>query len=160
MGYHRAGFDVVGVDKDPQPHYPFEFIQADAIEFVREHGLKFDAVHASPPCQVHSKTAVTHNVSHPDLIEPTRDALREVGRPYVIENVEGAPLIDPLVLCGSEFGLRANDVDGVSLALRVRAALLGIDWRMNEHELNQAIPPAYTQHIGTQLIAHLKELAA
>lgn len=118
MGYSRAGFDVVGVDIDPQHRYPFEFHQADAIEYVIEHGHEFDAIHASPPCQAYSITANAHTVNHPDLLEPTRDALIEVGQPYVIENVEGAPLLNPVRLCGTMFGLSAPDVDGVELQLQ------------------------------------------
>lgn len=104
MGYHRAGFDVVGVDFNPQPHYPFKFIRADALLYP----LKgFDAVHASPPCQCH---AVTQNIwknrdRHLDLIPLTRFKLVLSGLPYVIENVPGAPLLDPVVLCGEMFGL-------------------------------------------------------
>src|SRR5437764_9397311 len=74
MGYHRAGFDVVGVDIEPQPHYPFEFRQADAIDFMRimlEHGeFGFDAIHASPPCQFASRTNHVHKADHPNLISP------------------------------------------------------------------------------------------
>lgn len=118
MGYYRAGFDVLGVDINPQPRYPFKFVQGDAIQFVREHGHKFAFIHASPPCQKFSKTRTLHtNDSHPDLVEETREALRETGKPYIIENVVGAPLIDPLVLCGTEFDLVAPDVDGVPLKL-------------------------------------------
>jgi len=226
-GYARAGFEVFGVDIDPQPHYPFAFhrgdaldvlrrlIAGEAIEFMHPDGRSewlslgdFVAGHGSPPCQPFSITKHAHENVHPDLLEPTRAALRESGLPYVIENVEGAPLLNPLTLCGSEFGLRALDVDGVPLALRrhrlfesnvwlvgaggcfhdstqvagsytagrhrtpehrdnparrggytpalnIRAALLGIDWRMNEHELAQAIPPAYTEFIGLQLVERL-----
>lgn len=76
MGYHRAGFEVVGVDIKPQPHYPFEFHQADALEYCREHGAEFDAIHASPPCQRYSKeTREDCRENHPDLIAPTRDLL-------------------------------------------------------------------------------------
>jgi len=212
VGYARAGFEVVGVDIQPQPHYPFEFHQADALEYAAEHGDEFDFIHASPPCQAYSKTKNAHTNTHPDLLIPTRWVLHMIGKPYVIENVEGAPLVDPLRLCGTEFGLRALDVDGLPLALQrhrlfessmwlegaggcihdgtqiagsykasrhrtpaqrdnparrggytpalpVRAALLGIDWHMNEHELAQAIPPAYTEWIGRQLIESM-ELAA
>lgn len=209
VGYSRAGFHVTGVDIMPQPHYPFTFVQDDAIEYVLAHGHEYDAIHASPPCQVHSITANAHSVQHPDLLEPTRAALIKAGRPYIIENVELAPLINPVRLCGTMFGLRAPDVDGVELqlqrhrlfetsfpvglapspcahdstpvggsykgsyhrtpehrdnperrggyapALPVRAALLGIDWTLNEHELAQAIPPAYTKWIGAQLIEHI-----
>lgn len=109
MGYHQAGFEVVGVDIKHQPRYPFEFHQGDALEFLRKHGHEFDVVHASPPCQGYSYcTPTTHKDKHPKLIAATREALQEVGRPYVIENVAGArrDLINPLMLCGSQFGLK------------------------------------------------------
>ncbi len=106
MGYSRAGFDVVGVDIKPQPHYPFEFHQADALEFLAEHGREFDAIHASPPCQGYIQRNKNLRTKHPKLIEPVRVLLQEAGRPYVIENVEGAPLINPVLLCGTMFGLR------------------------------------------------------
>lgn len=120
MGYHQAGFNVVGVDITHQRRYPFTFVQADAIEYVKEHGNEFDAIHASPPCQAYSiATAGTPGarVNYPDLIIPTRDALIATGRPYVIENVVGAPLRNPLRLCGSEFDLHATDDDGTPLRL-------------------------------------------
>lgn len=116
-GYAAAGFEVVGVDIDPQPRYPFTFFQADAIEFVTEHGHEFDVIHASPPCQAFSKTKTLHTNEHPDLIEPTRAALRATGKPYVIENVIGAPLLDPIKLDGRHFAMTAPDVDGVPLKL-------------------------------------------
>jgi len=108
MGYYRAGFDVVGVDKDPQPHFPFEFHQADALTYPLD---GFDAYHASPPCQHASKIGIMNRIlrpgkyHHPDLIAQTRELLRSTGKPYVIENVEGAKLHDPVLLCGSFFGL-------------------------------------------------------
>jgi DNA (cytosine-5)-methyltransferase 1 len=114
-GFHDAGFDVVGVDKDPQPRYPFAFIQADVFEFLR--GLDPSAlsfVHASPPCQHDSVLSKSHNGrahEHPDLIAPTREALLELGVPFTIENVAGArhKLIDPIMLCGTMFdGLRVT----------------------------------------------------
>lgn len=104
-GYAEAGFDVVGVDIDPQPRYPFEFHQADAIEYARAHGKEFDAVHASPPCQAHTNAQKIMGNDHPDLIEPTRELLLVLGKPFVIENVPLAPLIDPVELCGAMFGL-------------------------------------------------------
>ena len=110
MGYHRAGFDVVGVDIEPQPNYPFEFVQADAIEYLLKDGKRFDAIHASPPCQAYSVASKSHNgkaATHPDLVNPTREAMKNVGRPWTIENVVGAPLIEPVMLCGTMFdGLR------------------------------------------------------
>jgi len=116
-GYADAGFEVVGVDIGPQPNYPFEFHQADAIEFVKEHGHEFDAIHASPPCQTFSRTKTLHGNEHPDLIEPTRDALVASGKPWVMENVVGAPLIDTIKLSGQHFNMTAPDVDGVPLKL-------------------------------------------
>lgn len=104
-GYAAAGFEVVGVDIDPQPRYPFTFVQADAIEYVAEHGHEFDVIHASPPCQAFTNAQKIQNNEHPDLIEPTRAALRATGKPYVIENVPGSPLRPDLTLCGAMFGL-------------------------------------------------------
>ena len=103
MGYSRAGFDVVGVDIAPQPRYPFEFIQAEAIEYVKAHGHEYDAIHASPPCQAYTHAQRIMGKSHPDLVEPVRDVLLNIGKPYIIENVVGAPLIDPIELCGTMF---------------------------------------------------------
>lgn len=107
MGYHQAGFEVVGVDINPQPRYPFEFHQADALQFLSEFGKDFDVIHASPPCQEYSVTKALPNVGeYPKLIEPIRELLMKTGKPYVIENVPGAPLINPLELCGTMFGLQ------------------------------------------------------
>ena len=103
VGYHRAGFDVTGVDIEPQKHYPFEFIQADAMTFPLD---GFDAIHASPPCQLYSVANNIHGrTDHPDLVAPTRDRLIAAGLPYVIENVPGAPLRGAFTLCGLSFGL-------------------------------------------------------
>jgi DNA (cytosine-5)-methyltransferase 1 len=106
-GYADAGFDIVGVDINPQPRYPFTFIQGDALEYLAVHGQEFVAIHASPPCQRYSAAAAIHNSSdkHPALIEPTREALIDLGKPWVIENVQRAPLRSPITLCGSMFGL-------------------------------------------------------
>lgn len=103
MGYHRAGFEVEGVDINPQPHYLWKFYQADALEFP----LKgYDAYHASPPCQRFSKSVSKINrLKHPDFIVPIRERLINTGLPYVIENVPGSPLLNPIVLCGSAFDL-------------------------------------------------------
>ena len=105
VGYNRAGFEVVGIDIDPQPHFPFEFIQADALTLDPKFIRSFDAIHASPPCQSYSDLAKRNKNAHewPRLIDPVREMLKKAKRPYVIENVEGAPLIDPIVLCGTMF---------------------------------------------------------
>lgn len=141
MGYHRAGFDVYGLDlfEDySQKRYPFHSHKGDAIlaaarllagesllftrptddvEYVL--GLKdFDAIAASPPCQAYSITKHSHHNEHPDLIRPVRFLLKATGLPYVIENVPGAPLDNPLTLCGTEFDLTANDDDGRPLHLK------------------------------------------
>ncbi len=120
MGYHRAGFDVVGVDIEPQPRYPFEFVNDDALFIVGRLLLRrsigggymlgsFDAIHASPPCPLFSRTTPeTHRANHEDLITPLRPLLEDTGLPYVIENVPGAPLIDPVTICGSSLGLRVR----------------------------------------------------
>lgn len=108
-GYSKAGFDVVGVDLKPQPRYPFTFIQADALDLDPEFIASFDAIHASPPCQSYSDLAKRNGNADawPRLIEPVRAMLRKSGLPYIIENVEGAPLLNPVVLCGTMFtGLR------------------------------------------------------
>ena len=107
-GYIAAGFDVVGVDFEHQPRYPYPFKQADAVQYIRDHGHEFDAIHASPPCQRYSKAQRIQNREHPDLISATREACLEVGVPFVIENVEDArgELVNPAMLCGEFFGLR------------------------------------------------------
>lgn len=112
MGYHRAGFDVVGVDIKPQPRYPFGFIQADCLALDMDFVQSFDAIHASPPCQAHSTMKSMHNAAaHDDLIPATRALLIASGLPYIIENVEGARahLRQPVLLCGSMFGLGVDD---------------------------------------------------
>ena len=106
VGYYRAGFtDITGVDNRPQKNYPYKFVQADALEYIAKHGHEFDLIHASPPCQVHSVTASLSRITHLDLVPQTRAALIATGKPYIIENVPGAPLINPLMLCGTMFGL-------------------------------------------------------
>jgi DNA (cytosine-5)-methyltransferase 1 len=197
MGYHRAGFDVVGVDIEPQPHYPFEFIQEDALAVLGqllddpgelEEWLPFDAIHASPPCQAFTRARSIQRRDHADLLTPTRELLRETGLPWVMENVPGAPMRIDYELCGTTFGLTTRrhrwfevswgpvahlhapcvehkdapvlvfgHTGGVSKPGRPRFTrrqwqeALGIDWMTNK-ELAQAIPPAYTEFIGAQLL--------
>lgn len=112
MGYHRSGFEVVGVDIAPQPNYPFEFIQADALQYCSDHGVEFDAIHASPPCQGYSTMRFLpwlKGRQYPMLINPVRELLKKTGRPYVIENVVTANIdMDGGVLCGKALGLRIS----------------------------------------------------
>ena len=115
MGYRRAGFEVVGVDIEPQPRYPFEFHQWDAMELLAWHVHhagrgwpfgSFDAIHASPPCQLFSEGAPGRKrADHPDLLTPVRECLKAIGLPYVIENVATAPMPTSILLCGATFGL-------------------------------------------------------
>lgn len=106
-GYHDAGFEVIGVDLSPQPNYPFAFVQADAIAYAYRWGHLFDVIAASPPCQGYSRMSNCRPGladSYPRLVEPVREMLTDLGKPYVIENVPGAPLKDPITLCGAMFG--------------------------------------------------------
>ncbi len=197
MGYYRAGFtDIVGVDTVDQPHYPFTFVRGDALTYPL---AGFDAIHASPTCQAHSKTrkilegkglATKGDANHVSAIRA-----RLQGYDYVIENVPGAPLLNPITLCGTMFGLRVfrhrlfetsfaalapshvthqggtNSHRGYSTGAeyvtvggnnynRVEgAAAMGIDWPMTRQELSQSIPPAYTEFIGRQLIAQIRQVA-
>lgn len=186
MGYHRAGFDVVGVDIKPQPHFPFEFIQADALTFPLD---GFDAIHASPPCQRWSKAGASRAIGdgHPDFLTPTRERFKAQHRPWVIENITGAPMPDAFVLCGQTFGLpiiRHRQFE-TSLGFMLvphacpqskfanaggrhpgtfpyaqktwapawRQHVIPIVWPwMTIEEAGLAIPPAYTEWIGTQLL--------
>jgi len=115
VGYNRAGFEVVGVDIEDRPRYPFPFVRDDALsvlqwlldgETIGPFGLDdFDAIHASPPCQGYTALAAVHGNEWPKLIEPVRELLEQTGLPYVIENVQGAPVRRDLTLCGEMFGL-------------------------------------------------------
>lgn len=118
VGYARAGFDVVGVDIEDQPRHPgrslfdrqgCSFVRADALEYLDAHGREFDAIHASPPCQRHSQcnnwSRGARQREYPDLVGPTRDLLVAIGRPWVMENVVGAPMRCDAQLCGTGFGL-------------------------------------------------------
>ena len=196
MGYRRAGFLITGVDIKPQPRYPFRFVQADFFDLDHEWIAEFDAIHASPPCQGYSDLkARNKGKTYPMLIEPVRAALQRTGKPYVIENVCGAPLQDYVVLCGTMFpGLRVlrhrlfesnftitvpphgrhplvhtldkrkrhygktdEWVDFVSVngggncSVAAAKDAMGIDW-MIKKELNESIPPAYTKHVGRNLV--------
>jgi len=111
MGYHRAGFEVTGVDKDPQPRFPFTFVQADALDYLGAYGHRYDAIHASPPCQAFTAyRRKGHGVGdgYPDLVAATRELLEASGKPWILENVPGAPLREPAILCGSMFGLEVR----------------------------------------------------
>lgn len=209
VGYHRAGFDVVGVDHKPQPRYPFEFDQGDAIlklrhlldsGFVYPNGRPlrledFAAIHASPPCQAYTVGRKIHDSGgrHADLVHECRQLLERTGLPWVIENVPGAPLKTPVILCGTMFGLQVlrhrlfessvvllvpphqkhpkgnltnachgystGDtgfvcVAGNNFVREAGAKAMGIDWMTRREELAQAIPPAYCEFIGKQLIRH------
>jgi len=224
MGYHRAGFDVVGVDIEPQPNYPFKFVHADATALVRDaaHGCwhessaltslpgrsliclgRFDAVHLSPPCQ--ASTALTKGTNkgreYAQLIPAMREWAAGTGLPTVLENVQGSDLRRDLTLCGEMFDLgvirhRYFEVDGFTATApahkphrgRVRGwrhgtyydgpylavygagggkgsvaewqTAMGIDWTDDRKAIAEAIPPAYTEHIGTQLLDHLARAAA
>lgn len=208
MGYHRAFADaeIVGVDINPQPRYPFTFVQADAMSYPL---AGYDFIHASPPCQDHSnvsgrnrKAKGTHGTGW--MLNAAAERLRALDVPWVVENVDTAAMpaaADRFRLCGSSFGLdvrrhrwfvsnfvvlspqcehhwqrprfRSLDSKQQTLAsvvgvhghlnypgeFALRCAAMGIDWMTNA-ELSQAIPPAYTEHIGLALTAHLTERAA
>jgi DNA (cytosine-5)-methyltransferase 1 len=178
LGYHQAGFEVVGVDIAPQPHYPFEFHRANALTFPLD---GFDAIHASPPCQRYANVTSWRGVliEHPDLLPPIRARLQVFAEvPWVIENVPEAPLRHDYLLCGSMFGLgvrrhRAFETSWAGPAQlqhpcgshhqllpfmhkgeRVYADAMGCTW-MTKTEARDAIPPAYTRFIGEQLLQHL-----
>lgn len=198
MGYWQAGYDVVGADIVDQPRYPFPFRRANILDTSFD---GFDLVHVSPPCQRYSDLAYRNGNADdwPDLIGPVRDRLDVWGGPYVMENVEGAPLLDPVMLCGTMFpGLRVirhrlfesnypidvpehgrhprvftydlrkahygrldqntafvQVTGGGNATVANKRDAMGIDW-MTGAELNEAIPPAYTRHIGAQLRRHLE----
>ncbi len=184
MGYLRAGFtDIVGVDIKPQPRYPFEFVQGDALEYLAEHGSKFDLIHASPPCQAYSRATAWRGTrsNHPDMIGSVRIELVETHTSYVIENVQEARVLlrNPIMLCGSHFGLpirrhRYFEIPSLGLVLThvcrhlasdfshdhggkqtesVYRDALGCTW-MTVQDAREAIPPAYTEWIGRQLLEY------
>ena len=115
VGYANAGFEVFGVDLKHGKRYPFTYLRADVLDILRDENYidQFDVIHASPPCQTHSITkhlrnAQGNSTSKLDLIPETREALIASGKPYIIENVPGSPLINPIQLCGSSFGLKVR----------------------------------------------------
>ena len=195
-GEHRAGFDVEGWDMKQSLAYPFARHIGDALDANLD---GFDFVWASPPCQAHTALKTMHNArKHVDLIPETRAKLEAWGGPYIIENVPGAPLRNPVMLCGTMFGLGTSGAQlrrhrlfesnvplvvdrkcnhhgktigvyggghGVSLhrhakgqqcftAAQEREAM-GIDW-MTVDELSEAIPPAYSEYLGRQILAWVK----
>lgn len=205
-GYYQAGFDVIGVDWEPQPNYPYQFIRADVWGLSPAFFAAADAVHASPECQGYSALRHAKGAKgRPQEIGRIRKILQGLGLPYVIENVEMAAfdMIEPIKLCGSMFGLGAQGhylerhrlfESNVAISApgpcahkkpvigvygghaRNRAAkhggrgtkdvwigghsraaseALGIDW-MTLDELSEAIPPAFTEHLGRQLLAHIQ----
>jgi DNA (cytosine-5)-methyltransferase 1 len=205
MGYHRAGFDVVGVDIEPQTRFPFEFHQADAMTFPLD---GFDAIHASPPCQGESSLRVLHvDKTYERLLVPVLERMAGVSVPWVVENVNNAEApsgIYKVRLCGSSFGLRvrrhrwfwsntallvpscnhraqqgrlvgvygASDgahPDGFKHPGRKRGPrqattaeareVMGMPWVAQRRGLTNAIPPAYTEWIGSQLLAALRQVA-
>lgn len=207
-GYDRAGFEVVGVDIEAHPDSPHPLLVADAMNFLELPALLdgFVVVHASPPCPRYSTaTPEANRDSHPDLIAPVRDALLAWGGIYVIENVPGAPLLNPTMFCGAALGLGAQCRDGQYRQLRRHRLFesnapimspgcgcdgrqkigvygdggggprrqaaqgggykghpeesrqaMGIDWMRNRKDLSDSIPPAYTEHIGAQLLDHIE----
>lgn len=205
-GYAQAGWDVVGVDINPQPDYPYGYVMADALEYLATSHL-FDAVHASPPCQSFTRAGRLRDAQggeskYPDLLTPTLALLRGMNVPWVVENVEGAKGVMPtssVRLCGSSFGLQvqrhrlfASNVElkgtacehwtfppdpithkprpwGVyhvprdSIPSGGRTArdahharlLMGVDRPLPWGSLKEGFPPAYTRHIGQQLMRAL-----
>lgn len=113
MGYHRAGFEVTGVDIKHGKRYPFKYSRLNVMDLQPSDLAEYDLIHASPPCQTHSITrnlriAQGKQTDKLDLIEPTRALLKASGKPYIIENVPGAPLFKPILLCGSAFSLKVR----------------------------------------------------
>lgn len=217
MGYHRAGFEVVGVDIKAQPRYPFAFVQADVFDWFgrwrRSLPHRFDAIHASPPCQAFTQMSArwrgkgTKADDHLDLLTPTLKLLRPLEIPWVVENVQGAKhhMNATLTLHGGMFGLgvhRPRFFESNVLLLAPKSAqtvsplgvygkvdgrttyryrnngnykgkslirawksieegkeAMGIDWMEDERELAEAIPPAYTELIGSQLMQHVRARA-
>lgn len=147
-GYQLAGWDVTGVDRDNHgKRYPGTFVQADALAYLLEHGHEYDAIHASPPCQGYSIATAGNQAArakHVRLIAATRELLQLTGKPWVIENVEQArtQMVDPIMLCGRQFGLTAHDADGEPLTLDRH--------RLFESNIPLSAPP-HTKHDDSQV---------
>jgi len=180
MGYAMAGFEVIGVDIDPQPSYPFEFHRGDALAYLEdpEWPVTFDAIHASPPCQAYAAVTAWRGDrdDHPDLLGVTLDALHARGLPWVVENVTEAIPEPDLMLCGSMFGITVRRhrhfLSSVPLTPppggcrhgdlfpfmhkgeRSYADAMECAW-MTSREAREAIPPAYTRHIAGQMLRAL-----
>jgi DNA (cytosine-5)-methyltransferase 1 len=198
VGYARAGFHILGIDHLRQRDYPLPMEVLDAMDVLARPDLldTFDVVHASPPC-LRWSVVTPNRETYPDLIAPVRDALLAWGGPYVIENVVGAPLRDPVLMCGAAFGLGATCRDGVRRTLRRHRHFesnlpltspgcgcvpgqdtigvygggggatpgksgykahyeegcwaMGITWMRDRRATANAIPPAYTEHLGHQI---------
>ena len=200
VGYARAGFDVEGVDLYPQRFYPYTFYEQEARYFLEKHWKEYDAFAASPPCQGHSMTKFLHagHETIPDQVANTREALLLTGKPWIIENVPEAPLIDPVMLCGAMAELveiypelrvyrhrnfesnvplpqpehvkhpesamkngqtfeagRFVTVAGHFAGVEVAKVAMGIDWCQSGRLIAQAIPPAYTEFLGRELIKYV-----
>ena len=196
-GYNLAGFtEIVGVDLFDQPHYPYEFVQADALDVIGDADFvaSFDAVHASPPCQEHTRAKHLRNAQKGkskfgDLLTPTLDAMRSWSKPWVVENVPGAPGMDGAVVeCGSAYslGVRRHRLflsnvelvgsgcdhkaqgrpwgvyhvmgDSIPKGGRTVSTLeqgwevMGVNREIPWNSLKEGFPPAYTQHVGKQLM--------
>lgn len=192
MGYHRAldesntPHEIIGIDINSMPNYPFTFIQGDALEYAYAHGKDYNFIHASPPCQRYSRMQHIHKnqEKHPDLIDPTRKILSHIHKPYVIENVIGAPLFDYFMLCGTMFNLpiakhrlfetsmkisvssmycdHSNIYDPYHGGEQARgeryklAKAIGVTWNMTRPEVREAIPPAFTRFIMKQYLKGVK----
>ena len=180
-GYAAAGFRVTGVDIKHQRCNPRPVVVADAMEYIRQYGWMYDVLHASPPSQRYSHAVPRrYRGRHPDLVGVTRDALNSTGRPWVMENVPGAPLQNAITLCGGMFGVRVRRhrlfefgggitpplvpphvcpvspvrLIGMGRVTRTSEYLsaLSLSRYATQYCCEQAIPPAYTQWIGRYLI--------
>ena len=200
VGLYQAGLrDITGIDIEPQGEYPFNFFQADVFELEPHFFRKFDFFWASPPCQAYSlmtQIPVSREQKrgnpeyspenlkrkYPKLIKPTRELLLKLGKPFVIENVVGAPLRKDLLLCGTMFNLdtfrhRVFEIhkflipqhyhpthrNRVNISVRTKSQnkeeplevcqnALGIDWITNFKTLGEAIPPAYSRYIASEFL--------